>query len=126
MGSCVVIEDSERVRDVVATMAEELGLQVLPAASAEQGATILQEHDVDVVLLDWDLPKLGALDVLTAVAEAQKLPRPHVILLATENEPQQFSLARAAGATHYLLKPFEKSDLADVLGKCGVAIDQAT
>ena len=124
MATCLVIEDSERVRELVANMARDLSLEVFESSDAASSAQMLKDHKPQVVLLDWDLPELGALDVLTAVAEAQIQPRPDVILLATENEPQQFVLARAAGANHYLLKPFERDDLAEVLEKCRIEIQR--
>ena len=120
MPSCLIVEDSERVREVLVRLTGELSLEAIEADGPAAAASRLGEQNVDVILLDWDLPELGALDVLTAVAEAQLQPRPDIVLLATENEPKQFALARAAGATHYLLKPFDRSDLQNVLEKIGV------
>jgi two-component system chemotaxis response regulator CheY len=46
--------------------------------------------------------------------------KPTVILCATENDPQQFTLAKAAGAAHHILKPFDKTAIASKLTEIGV------
>lgn len=122
MADCVIIEDSDRVRDIAVSLVEGFGLSVLSAAEPKRGAKLVKDKDPKVVLLDWDLPKLGALDVMSSLAETGHLHKPKVILMAAENEPKQFALARAAGATHYVLKPFDADDLADVFEKAGIAI----
>ena len=53
-----------------------------------------------MVLLDWDLPSMGALDFLRGVGNMPEEEKPAIILCATENDPQQFTLAKAAGAAH--------------------------
>ncbi|GGY40210.1 response regulator [Parvularcula lutaonensis] len=126
MARSVVIEDSSRVRGIAIELLGRLGIEAEGIATAKEGASFLIEYKPDLVLLDWDLPKLGALDILTAMAEAALSPKPKVILMATENDPKQFALARAAGAARYILKPFDADDLRAALRGAGVNVDQDT
>ncbi len=63
---------------------------------------------------------LGALDFLRGVAEFEPEKRPAIVLCATENDPQQFTLAKAAGAAHYLLKPFDRQSIEAKMTEIGV------
>lgn len=123
MQTAVVIEDSVRVREIAVGLLADLGFMAYGAEGVEDGLAKMAEVKPDLILLDWDLPNLGALDVLTGTAEAT-LPRPLTILMATENDPGQFSLARAAGASSYILKPFDRSDFTRALRQAGVELQQ--
>ena len=110
MTTCVVVEDSQVIREITLEMLKELGIAAVGAESINDGVRLCREHSAEVVLLDWDMPGLAALDFLKIVSEFE-IEKPEIILCATENDAQQFTLARAAGAAHHILKPFNKEDL---------------
>mgnify|MGYP006266001585 CR=1 FL=1 len=125
MPSCVVIDDSGRVRDIAIALLSEVGIEGWGAADVATGLELLAQMKPDAILLDWDLPEHGALDVLTGTVEVA-LPRPVTVLMATENDPKQFALARAAGASGVLIKPFDRHDFRAALTRAGVlAVDSA-
>ncbi len=122
--TCLIIEDSDVIREIAARIVADLGLTAEQAAGAGGGVDFCAENNVDVVLLDWDLPSMGALDFLRAAAELPEGKKPVIILCATENDPQQFTLAKAAGAAHHVLKPFDRSAVETAFAEAGV-IDKA-
>ncbi|MEM9839976.1 MAG: response regulator [Pseudomonadota bacterium] len=123
MQTAVVIEDSARVREIAVGLLADLGFMAYGTGTVEDGLAKMEEVKPDLCLLDWDLPKLGALDVLKGAAETM-VPRPRTVLMATENDPKQFTLARAAGASSYILKPFDRRDFARALTQAGVELNQ--
>ena len=120
MKTCLIVDDSEVIRTIVVRMIEELELKSEQADNAAAGVAYCQNQKPDVVLLDWDLPSMGALDFLRGAGELEQEMRPAIVLCATENDPQQFSLAKAAGAEYHILKPFDKPALQSVLQEIGV------
>lgn len=117
---CLIVDDSEVIREIAVRIVTDLGLT---AESFENAAAAIEhccEHMTDVALLDWDLPSMGALDFLRGVMELDEDRRPEIILCATENDPQQFTLARAAGARHHILKPFDQEAVAMTLSEMGL------
>ncbi|MEE4213216.1 MAG: response regulator [Parvularcula sp.] len=122
MTKAIVIEDSARVREILTEMVVDLGYDVTAVSCALDGVQASEAADPAVVLLDWDLPSSGALDFLAGLAESQLRVKPTTILMATENEPRTFALARAAGASHYILKPFDRSDLAAIFERAGLPV----
>lgn len=106
---CLIVDDSEVIREIAARIVADLGFESAQAENAALAIDFCKEKKTDVVLLDWDLPSMGALDFLRGAAELAAGEKPEIILCATENDPQQFTLAKAAGAAHHVLKPFDKA-----------------
>lgn len=120
MKSVLIVEDSSLVREIAARIVKDLGLESLEAETPAAAIDMCKAKLPDAILLDWDLPNFGALDLLHGVGVIGADPRPAIILLATENDPQQFTLARAAGAGFHILKPFERQSIAAALVEAGV------
>lgn len=117
---CLIIDDSEVIREIAARIVTDLGLEAKQAENAADGAALCKDHAIAAVLLDWDLPSMGALDFLRAASELEASSKPAIILCATENDHQQFTLAKAAGAGHHVLKPFDSASISAVLAEAGV------
>lgn len=125
MKTCLIVEDSDVIREIAARILAELSIEAKEAETAAAALDQCRQAKTDVVLLDWDLPSLGALDFLRGAAELPQEQRPAIILCATENDPQQFTLAKAAGAAHHLLKPFDRQSIEAKLAEIGL-VDGAT
>lgn len=125
MKTCLIVEDSSLIREIALRILKDLSIEAKEAETAGAAIEACLGAKFDVVLLDWDLPSLGALDFLRGAADLPPDQRPVIVLCATENDPQQFTLAKAAGAAHNLLKPFDRQSVEAILAKTGV-IDGAT
>ena len=106
--SCLIVDDSEVIREIAVRIVTDLGLETAQASSPAEAISYCRENKTAAVLLDWDLPSMGALDFLRGAGELSDENKPVIILCATENDHQQFTLAKAAGAAHHVLKPFDK------------------
>ncbi len=118
--TCLIIDDSEVIREIAARIVTDLGLRAVQAESAPEAIEVCSENKTDVALLDWDLPSMGALDFLRSAAELPEEKKPVIVLCATENDPQQFTLAKAAGAAHHILKPFDRAAVEAAFAEAGV------
>ncbi len=118
--TCLVVDDSEVIREIAVRIMSDLGVDADEAENAAAAVEYCREKKPGVVLLDWDLPSMGALDFLRGAGELPPGEKPEIILCATENDLQQFTLAKAAGAAHYILKPFDKRTIAAKLQEIGL------
>lgn len=118
--TCLVVDDSNVIREIAVRIIDDLGLEALQAENAAGAIELCKTRKPGAVLLDWDLPNMGALDFLRGAAELDADGKPEIILCATENDPQQFALAKAAGANHHILKPYDKSVVASKLSEIGL------
>lgn len=117
--TCLVVDDSELIREIAIRIIQDLGLEAEGVQNASLAIEYCRDQAPAAVFLDWDLPSMGALDFLRSMASVEG-DRPQIILCATENDHQQFTLAKAAGAGHHILKPFDKSVIAAKLAEIGL------
>ncbi len=107
----LVVDDSLTIRRIVI---KALGLVgITDAHEAADGAEALkatQEQDFDLILLDWNMPKLTGIETLRALRQAGK--KTPVIMVTTEAEKSRVIEAIKTGANDYLIKPFSPDQLA--------------
>ncbi|MEO1041516.1 MAG: response regulator [Pseudomonadota bacterium] len=122
MRRCVVVEDAELVGSVLGAQLTEWGWETVIANRPDEALEMMSIAATNIVLLDWDLPNLGALDVLAGMAPMPDDQRPHVLIMMAECDPKQIALAREAGVTDTLEKPIDhhalKSALERSLASC--------
>jgi len=107
MKTCLIVDDSKVIRMVARKILQELGFAT---AEAEDGAKALDYCKgslPEAVLLDWNMPVMNGIEFLV---EMRKLPggdKPVVVFCTTENDIQHIQQAIAAGASEYIMKPFD-------------------
>lgn len=105
----LVVEDSRRLRQAIATGLRRSGFAVDTAADGEEGLWFVQSNDYDVVILDLMLPKMDGLEVLRRLrGEGNAV---HVLILTARDEVPDRVAGLDAGADDYLIKPFAFEEL---------------
>ena len=126
MYSIMIVEDEYLVRQGIASLVnyEQFGMQVI--AQAENGREAwqkFQENPVDILLTDINMPLMNGLELAKLARE--KAPKCHIVFLTGYDD---FDYARTAiklGADDYLLKPFSKTDVEEMLDKVQAKIGRA-
>ncbi|HXZ84360.1 MAG TPA: response regulator [Myxococcota bacterium] len=115
----LVVDDSAIMRKVIEQILEMLGHEAVPAANGVEAFERLKEHeDVQLILLDWNMPEMNGIEFLRAVKDRPGLAKIPVIMLTTESERRKMIEAIEAGAKHYLTKPFQPETLATKILQC--------
>lgn len=83
---------------------EKKNIQFIHAYSVEEGLNVLKKEDVDLVLLDWEMPGINGADGLPMIRKSS--PDVPVVILTTKNDPADIELMLNRGAVEYILKPF--------------------
>jgi CheY-like chemotaxis protein len=114
----LLADDQAGVRQLVRlTIASEAYL-VLEAADGDEAWAILQIMRPDVALLDIGMPGRDGFALTRAIRADPLLAETRVILLTGSNAPADVAAGRAAGADHYLTKPFSPLQLIATIEKC--------
>jgi DNA-binding NtrC family response regulator len=100
----LIVDDDEGMRETLTAILRR-EYTVLTAASGEAALETLATTNVDLMLLDVRLPKIGGLDVLTQVKEHH--PQIEIIVISAVNEVETAVKAMKLGAYHYITKDFE-------------------
>jgi DNA-binding NtrC family response regulator len=111
----LVVEDDAELRATVVTMLEDEGLQTISACDGEAALGALHRHPVEAVLTDIQMPRKNGLELLV---EAHELyPDLKVIVMAGFGSPEEIDGAIRAGAFHLIWKPFDRSEVLEVLSR---------
>lgn len=108
MKKVLVIDDSETIRQQVASALERTEFAVVEAADGVEGlALATEEDDLVLVLLDVNMPRLNGIDMLERLNLDAKTRHIPVMMLTTEVERSLMERAKKAGAKAWLIKPIK-------------------
>ena len=107
----LVVDDSMTIRKIVIKALNSIGItDVAEAGDGEECVKSVSSAEFDIVLLDWNMPKMTGIEALRNIREAgKKVP---VIMVTTEAEKSRVIEAIKTGANEYLIKPFSPEQLA--------------
>jgi two-component system phosphate regulon response regulator PhoB len=107
----LIVEDEAALVTLLRYNLERAGFEVLDSADGEEALLVLDERPVDLVLLDWMLPRLSGIEVcrqLRRKAETRALP---IIILTARGEQADRIRGLNTGADDYVAKPFSPEEL---------------
>ena len=108
----LVIDDSRTVRIIIRSILKELGMEVIEAADGAEALEQLKRFpDVELLLVDWNMPVMNGLDFLRAVRARREYDGIRILMVTSEAQSEQVARAFRAGANEYLMKPFNKDVL---------------
>jgi DNA-binding response OmpR family regulator len=105
----LLVEDSSKLARALRQAFSEEGYSVDHAADGRAALALGEEHEYDVVVLDWMLPELDGLVVCRALRARD--PSPAILRLTARGEVSDRVAGLDAGADDYLTKPFELREL---------------
>lgn len=108
MASIVIIEDEQRIRELVSSVLADRGYEVRASSTAMQGLQDVVNGSPDVVILDMGLPDLDGSELLKMVRAVSDVP---VIVATARGEDGDIIGTLNAGADDYLVKPFSVEQL---------------
>jgi two-component system chemotaxis response regulator CheY len=111
----LAIDDSRTIRELLRMAVEEVGFQYDCAEDGEDGLRKFPAAAPDVVITDINMPRLDGFGVIEALRGPSFETTVPIIVLTTESSPDLKSRARDAGATGWMVKPFDDAALISVL-----------
>jgi two-component system chemotaxis response regulator CheY len=114
----LVVDDSRMMRNMVIRAVKQAGYEdaeILEACDGVEALEVIAASGPDVVLCDWNMPRLNGIDVLKELRAAGD-QRPF-IFVTSEGAPGIEDTAREAGAHGLIVKPFGPADFATTLGR---------
>ena len=118
------MDDSVNLRQIIKRFLEPVFKGViLEAGDGGEAEQILQEQflngePVDVVILDWMMPKVSGLEFLKNIRSTEPFKNPpEVIMLTAETYADQINACLKFGVSTYITKPFTAADIAKALFK---------
>ena len=112
----LVVDDSRAMRRIIGKYLAELGFEVHEASSGLEA--LVQAHKLEglsLVMLDWNMPEMDGRTLLLRLRDEPEFADLPIMMVTTESEMEQVEVALAAGASEYLMKPFDRQALLEKL-----------
>lgn len=130
----MVVDDDYVSREKLKTIANTMGECIALDSGKSAVKTFINtwrknEKKFDLVLLDFDMPKMNGLEVLIEIRKAEEKRKVanekqvKVIMTTSFNDREVVMGCKAAGCNHYILKPITREKVASVLKNLGLAAD---
>lgn len=111
----LTVDDSRTMRDMLKHSLLAAGFRVIQAEDGVHGLEVLKTETPDVIVTDINMPRLDGFGFIEAVRKDNDARGTPVLVLTTEADPEKKTRARAAGATGWIVKPFDPIKLVDAI-----------
>jgi two-component system chemotaxis response regulator CheY len=107
----LAVDDSRTMRDMLRMALTRAGFDVTLAEDGVHGVETLEHADPRVVITDINMPRMDGFGFINAMRSMPKFRVTPILVLTTESAPELKDKARRAGATGWIVKPFDEAKL---------------
>ena len=111
----LTVDDSPTIRTMLRCALADAGFRVVQACDGMEGLEQLRGEAPDVIITDINMPRLDGFGFIEKVRQSEAHRRTPILVLTTENDVDRKTRARNAGATGWIVKPFDPAKLVDAI-----------
>ncbi|MBL8522380.1 MAG: response regulator [Betaproteobacteria bacterium] len=115
MKTILTVDDSPSIRQMLAYVLSSNGYKVIEAEDGEQGLEMAKATQADLVLTDQNMPKMDGIALIKALRALPNYKKTPIMMLTTESSQALKQQGRDAGATGWMVKPFDPEKLLEML-----------
>lgn len=113
----LAVDDSTSIRQMVSFTLKGAGYDVVEAVDGQDGLDKAKSKSINLVLTDQNMPKMDGLSLIKNLRGMPQYKSTPILMLTTEAGDDMKAQGKAAGATGWLVKPFDPQKLLDVVKK---------
>lgn len=113
----LTVDDSGSLRQMVTFVLKDAGYDVVEAIDGQDGLEKAKAQHIDLVLTDQNMPGMDGLGLIRELRTMKKYKTVPILMLTTETGDDIKAQGRAAGATGWIVKPFDPARLTEVVRK---------
>ena len=115
MRSILAVDDSASMRQMVGFTLRHAGYDVVEAVDGEDAFDKARARSFDLVLTDQNMPRLDGIGLTRRLRDCPAFRSTPILILTTESSDEMKQAGRAAGATGWMVKPFDPAKLVEVI-----------
>lgn len=115
MSTILAVDDSTSMRQMVCFTLKGAGYDVVEAIDGEDALKLAQDKTVSLVLTDVNMPNLDGIGLIKKLRELPSYKFTPILMLTTESGGDKKAEGKAAGATGWIVKPFNPDQLVDTI-----------
>jgi two-component system, chemotaxis family, chemotaxis protein CheY len=114
----LIVDDFATMRRIVKNILVQLGYKnIVEADDGTTAINVLKGEKIDMIISDWNMPKMTGLDLLKHVRADPKLAHIPFIMVTAEAQQDNIILAVKAKVSQYIVKPFTAETLGEKIDK---------
>ena len=113
----LAVDDSASIRQMVTFTLKSAGYEVVEAVDGQDGLDKAKGKTVNLVLTDQNMPRMDGLTLIKNLRALPQYKTVPILMLTTESSDAMKTQGKAAGATGWLVKPFDPQKLLEVVKK---------
>jgi two-component system chemotaxis response regulator CheY len=113
----MIVDDSVSMRQMVAYTLRQGGFDVIEAEHGQDALNKLQSITVDLIITDLNMPVMDGITLIQNVRKLVAMKSKPVLMLTTEGLAAKKEQGKAAGATGWIVKPFDPEKLLQTVAK---------
>lgn len=118
--TALTVDDSKTMREMVSFTLKSAGYNVMEAEDGCAALKLVNGQPIDLIITDLNMPNMNGLELIRALRTQASYKFTPILMLTTESDAEKKNEGRQAGATGWIVKPFNPETLLQVVGKvCG-------
>lgn len=113
----LAVDDSTSIRQMVAFTLKSAGYTVIEAVDGQDGLDKAKAQTVDLILTDQNMPRMDGLTLIRTLRTLPQFISTPILMLTTESSDDVKMQGKSAGATGWIVKPFDPHKLLEVIKK---------
>lgn len=113
----LIVDDSKTMRDMVSFTLKQVGYDTTEAIDGDEALTQLENIKCDLIITDLNMPNKNGFELIEAVRAQPSLRFLPILMLTTESDSDKKERGKQAGATGWIVKPFNPEKLVQVVQK---------
>ncbi len=113
----LTVDDSRTIREMVCFTLKSAGFDVIEAEDGQKALDVVLRKKPDLIITDLNMPNMDGLSLIRNLRAMDDFRTVPILMLTTEHGDDKKSQGRSAGATGWIVKPFDPEKLVQVIGK---------
>ncbi|MBK7976189.1 MAG: response regulator [Deltaproteobacteria bacterium] len=115
--TALIVDDSISMRQMVAFTLKEAGFSVIEGENGQDALTRADGQKIDLVITDLNMPVMDGITLIRELRGKPAFKFTPILMLTTESQDTKKQAGKSAGASGWIVKPFDPGKLLAVIGK---------
>jgi two-component system chemotaxis response regulator CheY len=115
--TALIVDDSTSIRQMVSFVMKEAGFGVLEGGNGQEALQRVEGNRVELVITDLNMPVMDGITLIRQLRSNPVYKFTPILMLTTESQEAKKQEGKAAGATGWIIKPFDPQKLLAVVAK---------
>lgn len=117
MASILAVDDSASMRQMVTFALKNAGYEVVEAVDGQDALQAAKSNKVNLVITDVNMPNMDGISLIKELRTLPDYKFTPILMLTTESAPHKKQEGKEAGATGWIVKPFDPDQLLTTINK---------